>query len=370
MGSQTRRGRKGERGSVLAVSTVGMLAFLLATGLCVDISHLYLVKTELQNAADASALAAASALNNSATGIAAARQRAVAAMNNYEFNHRGVQIPAANVTFAASLGGPYMSEAGAQAQAAQIRFVRVQTAQSAVRIFFASLVLGDNHDLTAEATAGMSVPTNVNCDWIPLTVIDDDVNTITPNHTYTIRAAPQNSVSPGNYQILAISGRGGSDDRIDLASGVDRCAKPGDTVETKPGVTAGAIRQGINTRFDDYQGGTLTPDLYPPDTNIAEGIRYTDYRDQLVTQAPRHPGVAGRRVVVIPIVKISEYNNGRDTVRIDRFGAFFLKSRVQGGNGADIEAEYIGETVMLGRGGYDPNGGPGNDLMVVPVLYR
>ncbi|MFN2623485.1 MAG: pilus assembly protein TadG-related protein, partial [Chthoniobacterales bacterium] len=56
--------RKGERGSVLAVCAFGMLALVLALGLCVDVSHWYVVKAELQNAADASALAGASALNS------------------------------------------------------------------------------------------------------------------------------------------------------------------------------------------------------------------------------------------------------------------------------------------------------------------
>ncbi len=55
--------RKRERGSILATSAIGMMAILLAVGLGVDISRFYLVKTELQNGADAAALAAVSALN-------------------------------------------------------------------------------------------------------------------------------------------------------------------------------------------------------------------------------------------------------------------------------------------------------------------
>src|SRR3954469_3430876 len=74
--------RKGERGSVLAISAFGMLALVLALGLCVDVSHWYVVKAELQNAADASALAGASALNSAPAGIDAAQQRAVEVMNN------------------------------------------------------------------------------------------------------------------------------------------------------------------------------------------------------------------------------------------------------------------------------------------------
>ena len=69
MRSSSVNGKKKERGSVLAVSAFGMLTFLLAVGLCVDFSHFYVVHAELQNAADASALAGASALNSSPAGI-------------------------------------------------------------------------------------------------------------------------------------------------------------------------------------------------------------------------------------------------------------------------------------------------------------
>ena len=105
--------KRRERGSVLAMSALGMLAFLLATGLAVDIGHFYLVKSELQNAADAAALAGASALNSGSTGIQRAKERATAAMNSYEFNSKALDIAAADVTFAVNLNGPYMDEATA-----------------------------------------------------------------------------------------------------------------------------------------------------------------------------------------------------------------------------------------------------------------
>jgi Flp pilus assembly protein TadG len=47
-----------------------MVVFLAAVGLCVDVSHFYVVNAELQNAADAASLAAASALNSQPSGIA------------------------------------------------------------------------------------------------------------------------------------------------------------------------------------------------------------------------------------------------------------------------------------------------------------
>ena len=368
--------RNKQRGSVLAVTTFGMLALLLAAGLGVDISRLYLAKNELQNAADAAALSGASALNAHPEGITEATDRAVLEMNKYAFNKTDVAIVRASVRFAKNLGdfdsGQDYSESGASndAVAKNIRFVKVTTPDSPVGLSFAAMVLGKTRNLKAMAVAGMSVPLNMFSGYIPLAVIDDNVSVITPGNVYTIRAAPDNNISPGNYQILAVDDPGASDDRVGLASGVRNVVGPGGTVDTKPGVSSGAVRQGINTRFDEYASG-MDPVQYPPDTNIAENIDYNTYIHQSTVKPPSHDGVDGRRVVLIPIVKKQEFENGRDEVVIDRFGAFFLRTRVQGGNGGDIVAEYIGEGVVVGNGGYDPTG-PDNSgpPITKPVLYK
>ncbi|HKP11929.1 MAG TPA: hypothetical protein VJZ91_07445, partial [Blastocatellia bacterium] len=135
------------------------------------------------------------------------------------------------------------------------------------------------------------------------------------------------------------------------------------------GVNAGPVRQGIETRFDDYASG-MDPAQYPPDTNIKEGITYQQYRDGTATESPSHPGVEGRRIVLIPIIKKDEYDQGRNTVRFDRFGAFFLRTKPANGNGGDIEAEYIGDRIVMAGAGFDPAGGAGNPLLAVPVLYK
>ena len=366
----------GERGSVLAVSAVGMLALILAAGLCVDVSHLYVVKAELQNAADSSALAGASALDSSPAGITRAADRAVEVMNNYEFNQTGVTITRDKVKFAANFGGPYVDEASARSAAANIRFVSVEVPPKAVGVVFSASAIGKSSvELTQQAVAGMSVPPNVFCEWIPLSVIDDDAHPMQPGQTYTIRDAPGSMVSPGNYMILAPRGRGGASAREDIAHGVNECAEPGTayTVSTKPGVSAGPVRGGINTRFDDYTAG-MDPDTYPPDLNVKEGITWAQYRNATPGspdwEEPRHPGVAMRRVVLIPMVRFSEYDNGRDTVTFYKFAAFFLRTKVQGGSGGDVQAEYIGERVMFGKGGFKPSGGPVNPQLAQPVLYR
>jgi Flp pilus assembly protein TadG len=374
--------RRRERGSVLAVSVIGMLSFLLATGLCVDISHFYLVKTELQNAADAAALAGASALDSDDGGITKAVNQAVEQLNKYEFNKTNVTITRASVTFARNLNGTYVDETAAKTDAPNIRFIKVSIPAVPVNTTFAAPVLGSSRNITADATAGMSVALNTFCDYIPVTAIDADSVYFAPGNTYTIRRPPGGAVTPGNYQILAVDGPGASDDRVGLGKGVRNCITAGNYVQTKPGVSAGAVRQGINTRFGDYGGG-LDPAEYPPDENVKENITYQQYLDaqQQIDagatpnsssyQAPtRGTPVRNRRVVLIPIIKQSEFDNGRDSVRIDRFAAFFLQTKVDNGNGGDITAEYIGIRTVLGRGGYDPSGGKPSPELTIPVLYK
>ncbi|HYN86167.1 MAG TPA: pilus assembly protein TadG-related protein [Pyrinomonadaceae bacterium] len=373
--------RRGERGSVLAVSVFGMMAFLLAVGLCVDVSHFYTVKAELQNAADAAALAGASALNSSPSGITLATERAVEAMNGYELSNKDATVSPSDVKFAVNFGGPYMSAAEAAAVAENIRFVKVDIPDKDVSVLFGGAGVGDNvAKLDGNAIAGMSHAPNVHCDWIPLSVIDYDIP-MTPGQTYTVRAAPGNMVSPGNYQILAVAGRGGQDVKYGLAGGVDECAEPGQwyDVDTKPGVSAGPVRHGLNTRFDDYSGGLDYQD-YPPDVNIKEPLTWEQYKQGLDPATRNsgnfepsnaaHGGVPMRRVVLIPIVKLDEYDNGRDRVKFNRFAAFFLQTRVGSGDGGDIQAEYIGERIMFGKGGYKPGGGPVTPELTQPVLYK
>jgi Flp pilus assembly protein TadG len=378
--ASVKRERRGERGSVLAVSAVGMMAFLLATGLAVDISHLYLVRTELQNAADAAALAGASALNGHESGIEEAGDLATQSLNKYEFNKKAISTAGITVEYARNLEGSYVGETAAKSDAANIRFVRVTLPPSAVGTTFSSMVLGPSVDLSAKATAGMSISINAPCDYLPIAALDaeeGEPERFTRGKSYTIRRPPGDAIEPGNYQILAIDGPGGSDDRVGLGDGVDNCLPAGSYVKTKPGVTSGAVRQGINTRFGDYAGG-LDPADFPPDTNVKEGIDHETYLNSRVSRTtdnfqtpPR--GLTGeddRRVVIIPLVRASEFDSGRDQVRIERFGLFFLQSKVGGGNGGEFQVEFIKLTTVVPRGGYVPGAGPGSPEMSIPVIYK
>lgn len=154
-------------------------------------------------------------------------------------------------------------------------------------------------------------------------------------------------------------------------------------VSTQPGVEAGPVRQGLNVRFDVYGGGiTYSADI-PPDTNIAQGTRsgqgnnqtwsgitWTQYKAGSPSTPPRvsHEGVANRRVLIIPMIRHSEFDNGRDDVQISQLGGFFMKSQVGNGNNGDIKVEFVGDDIISVIG-FDPNDNNTTNI-VTPVLYR
>src|SRR5687768_14509804 len=273
--------RKNERGGVVAYTVMSALFLFLAVGLGVDLSHLYTVKAELQNAADAAALAGCTPLDEpDADKIEEAVDRAIVVLNEnkYNFNNRqfvdGDDLTVADlsslrqyVRFAVNLSefdtGNGMSETDAAANPTNIRFVRVVTPAVPVSIFFSVPILGALRDMSARAVAGFSVPGNTSFCIIPLTAVscnpgdtncklgcdkEEDPNCLEDNPTfwghcpgtdphglqtvqegeldpdengtcdpkrefckrctYTIRAAPSDGPSAGNFNALTCAGPG------------------------------------------------------------------------------------------------------------------------------------------------------------------
>jgi Flp pilus assembly protein TadG len=386
----------------MALAAISLLALILAVGLCVDISHFYLVRTELQNAADAAALAGASALNSNPSGIELAVQRAMAEMNRYEFNNIEMGITEDNVTFSSELNGTYVGKDTAKdaAVAPSIRFVRVQLDPKAVDVFFSVMALGSaTVDLRAEATAGMSPPLNYICQLAPLSVAQCETDPTKPYYdpacaldttctkpgatrefvkgcTYTIKLEGGSKISPGNYLILAFDGSGGSTVREGVASGRNLCRSVGQIIETEPGAKTGPVSQGINVRFNEYAAG-LDPKDYPPDTDVYSDPNFT--YDQYTSAGrvkvpPTNPddntryAVDGRRVIIVPVVTAGDYENGRDTVKVVKFAAFFLRTKASNGN-SSIVAEYI-EDRVISEGGWDATGATGDPSLTKAVLYK
>ncbi|MGH9902988.1 MAG: pilus assembly protein TadG-related protein, partial [Pyrinomonadaceae bacterium] len=258
------RDRRGERGSVLVFSTIGMLSLLLAAGLAVDVSHLYTAKAELQNAADAAAIAGAYQLNSTAGGIKQAVAEATTVMNKYDFKN-DVTISASNVTFAANLNDTYMSAASAEASATTIRFVKVTIPPKPVNVTFAALVIDRTQNLSATATAGMSVGLTMNKFYTAFAFLESPTAPLGRGLVHTLSAKAANVNTPNSYRLLA--GPGGDS----LLNGtIHAYAYANGTYDVANLNEADACRRarlGVNTRFGDYSSHPNgNPTSAPPDT--------------------------------------------------------------------------------------------------------
>jgi Flp pilus assembly protein TadG len=321
--------RKSERGNVLAYTVLSALFLFLAVGLGVDLSHFYLAKTEMQNAADAAALAGASALTlPNPDRITTAVDRAVEILNSnkYNFNNRTFDVDRASlcnpgqacVTFAKNLDGTYVTEDVAHGDPVDVRFIRVTTPSKPVTVIFALPILGSSLSLDAKAVSGLSKPGNAKYCPFPLSAVQcrpgttcefasefwgdcGDPRTGTPPRppihtytdgtpacdptrefckgcTYTVRSAGSGGPSPGNLGILGCAGSGCDRVRDSLKAYGEGCdcglTSVGDSIPVQTGACAGPISDGLNVRFDRYQpGGPMAySPSFPPDVNVAQGI--------------------------------------------------------------------------------------------------
>jgi Flp pilus assembly protein TadG len=370
-----------------------MLLLLLMVGLCIDVSRLYAVRAELQNAADAAALTAARELNQGTGGIADAYNQAKNVIANTEgFGKANVSI--LTVEFAKNLDGTYMDKADiTPAIAANIRFVRVTTQTVSTEMLFTSIALGPTRTEQATAVAGMSVGVNAICDFFPAAVALADPSP-TPgtlmNLTFNQGTGNSAVIADKQYIILEvpdITGNG-TGETAQLTAGLPNyCKKLGDNINMTPSSNQNNgprnSGDGMNTRFNVYANGygnALTPSTFPPDSNVMENISAYDYKNRISVTPPNPnaPGQDDRRLLIVPIILPNgppplQPSYPAYTTNIQAWGIFFLRSKVPTPNGncsntpgcGSIPVEYIGRANTG-----NASGSPANSSLTLPVLYR
>jgi Flp pilus assembly protein TadG len=382
---QVGRNRQGERGSVLAMTTLSMFSLILAAGLAIDISHFYTAKAELQNAADASALAAASQLNSTAGGIKCAVNEATKALNKYDFKTT-VTITSAEVTFASNLNGTYVDSLTAQANPAPIRFAKVTLTPRPVNATFSAMVVGSTKNISASATAGLSVGLTMNKFYTAYTFIEPSGSPWVRGQVYTLDAKAVNDSSPNSYRVLNGPLDPGQDPSFISTGQIHAYGTIGASYNianlnaTSPQLNPSApsmcrsAQIGTNTRFANsladyaaiHPGANVVDE--PPDLITQENITYQQYTDMQgngVVQASA--GVKNRRIMTIPIAFNSSYNTSARTVVAERLAAFFIKKKV--GTDCQLQVEFIGAPVAVPEGTYTP-GAPQMTELGIPVLYK
>lgn len=423
------RGPAHQRGAVMVLVTVAMLAILAMAALALDGGHMLLNKARLQNAVDAAALSGArTLLQVSGTGNAASLTRD-AAVGTFTLNAQADgndELATAlaeggagfvQVELATSVYGPFSYPGPVAA-----RYVRVSVANEPLQGFFwpiLSLLADDTPDkaVSAIATAGPSPTTP--CQVAPLMICGDpNGNDPTAGQFWGYRfgdlevlksgAGNTSPIGPGNFQLIRLgSNSGAADVRAALAGDIEQCNQVGETVETEPGNTVGPVAQGLNTRFGEYKGSLAgSAASYPPDQIIShstpliewdEGAELATYDGQPVQARDGNlftgqgalldyndwrrataacpsgctaGGVAERRVLRIVVGDCTGKQNGQTSVPVLGFGCFFLVQPLPaGGKDAQIFGQFLRECAGDNQPDIDPSDDSGPQIIQLYKTY-
>jgi Flp pilus assembly protein TadG len=325
---------RNERGVVIIWSAFFMLMMLGFVALGIDVAKVMATRTELQNAADAAALAGASALNLT-TGQIMPDSAVMRAQYTASGNKAFVDAPVSVTLLAADV------DVDQNENTVRVT-VRRNSATDGSMITHVAQVLGITKvDINATATAKAD-RTCEQCEkMVPMGAVPPNGETnfrVGCAFSYVLKRAGGNMVAPGNYLALdfpacdegpcaGMTPTGANTFRCLLENGYGCCVRIGEVIQTEPGNMNGPTNQGLNARFDG-------------DTDQRQNICYSDYRGN------------GNRVVNVPI--ITPIGNGRTNVTVTGLAAFFLTQRPQGNN--DISAEFIYDVVPgAGGGGCNSN---------------
>ncbi|WP_213865686.1 pilus assembly protein TadG-related protein, partial [Vibrio crassostreae] len=367
---------KKQQGLVAVMITAALLVFLAVSALAIDINHMVVNKTRLQNAVDSAALAAATILDNSKD------KDAVDAEVGTALNAMAASTGNQEIDFStASIGIDYSNDpqdftGSATFGANDDVYVRVRVDALEMDEFFIQL-FGLEKVVSASAVAGPSSGLAYN-NVVPIGVCigdgtsDNDVNEdgyhdetgeeitnvfgyeVGTVHALKVGDSSLSEMGNGNYHLLDF-GSGGNTIKEGLGGSYDQPVKIGEDITTKPGGTVGPTGDGLNTRFGDYGGGLSASD-YPSDyvtteptneitidANTGE-ITFDDSYDyaqyKLDTNACiasggagcASNGVAWRRILPIPMVDCSGKSGGSTDFTVNKIGCFFLLQKAPTNN--------------------------------------
>lgn len=246
-----------ERGSILIISAVSMIAFLSFFALVADLGHIFVSKSELQNTADSAAMAAIIEVMN---GSEAATQVAVDFGQAHQVAGSPILVNPSDVVF-----GTYdfdLSEFQPDVLPANAVQVTARKADGALSgplpLFFANLFGQSVTDVKAVALAILDprvTGLNFGNQLLPYSVLDDIVDS-DGNGEFDVGNIvdifPGNS-APGNFGFLDLDG--GSNGTPDLESWIaegyagDFIIPPGGSLEFfgSPGIHGASLLSGFNS---------------------------------------------------------------------------------------------------------------------------
>jgi Flp pilus assembly protein TadG len=274
-----------QQGAVAIIVALSLVVLVGMLGLVLDLGHIYVTKTELQNAADASALSGAKELNGRMTGINNAINRAIetAGRNQYNLNSQALVITSANIRVGACPAASCMvpiTSITSDALAANKTFLEVNTGSQSMNTWFVHVLpnIGNNMATLAVAVAG-----KYETDITPIAICrmpdPGTTNEFGYERGVTYKISDSNPVGAGTmYWIDPESNTPGvcsvtsaNDTRPYVCTGkTGYTPVVGETVNTNTGISTSQL-ESLDSRFDSYGSqGKCDPTTAPPDTNIKE----------------------------------------------------------------------------------------------------
>ena len=270
--------RRPQRGAVAIVVALSLAVLIGFAGLALDTGRLYLTKTELQNAADACALAAAYELTGApaiaAASFTIAENAAVLLATRNRVGFQGSAIDAQDVTvqFGTTLGGGAWLSAAANPPG-DSRYVRCTIQESGIAPWFMQVLGVGPQSVAALATATLQ-PAQTNCSSIPLAMCAQGpapTYGLVPGQWYDGGFSNENNLT-GSFNWVDFSPpAGGASELAAILQGNGACLAAVSTPVGAPG-NIGSISREWNSRFGLYQNPTINVANAPPDRT---GYSYT-----------------------------------------------------------------------------------------------
>jgi Putative Flp pilus-assembly TadE/G-like len=278
--------RDHQKGAVIILTAMSLLALLGFMGIAMDFGHLFVVKTELQTAADSCALAAAQELDGGSDALVRATRAGKTAGNLNKVNFQGaaVGLVDADVTFSDVLNGTYSQTFTPVANAKYAKCTSTKAGMVPWMIQALTAVSGNTAFAANQGVMALGVATRTSAQSacaIPVQIKPKTGGTA-PNYGYApgewipslYKETGSNSApEPGQFGWANLDGSTNATATKAELLGNGFCnLKTGDNIGTS-GAKFGAS-EAWNSRFGLYKNGAGNPDITTaaPDTT---GYSYT-----------------------------------------------------------------------------------------------
>ncbi|HZN25820.1 MAG TPA: pilus assembly protein TadG-related protein [Burkholderiales bacterium] len=365
-----------QRGVIAVIAALSLLAFIAMAGLVLDLGRLFIIKAELQGAADSCVLSAARELNNASDSLLRATNAGiqVGVRNSADLQSAMVKVEPSDVTFSPTLTGAYVPAVLTTPSA--VKYVKCRPQAVSAEMWFMKVIGVTNRVVSAEAIARLAASQATCATPVGLCTTQTSKNTPQPNwglkagDWYSGIFAPGAGMTGSFNWIDFNPPNGGANELKDMIAGNGACNVPVSGLVGQSGYNSGLV-DAWNTRFGIYKGSydvdTNRPDwtgfAYTGTSWTAERNAYGDFATKRISLAPyQGDGASGvstgsgksvatsvqhgsygadRRLALVPVVRCLDWLSGQ-TIEMRDWACVLLLNPVS--TPSDIKLEFLGLT--------------------------